>query len=270
MSSTKIVTSPSINAAAAQTRTTISVTNAAGTVNWGPSLSFTKRNDDTLLLVFLRASGYHSITTGAGGFLMNIDSTDYLIGGKHWTRQNGHSSYTSDSSIGGISAGTYTCQLRARCNSAGTMHANGDDTISFMIMEVGSKQPVGALPRLRGIAANVAPGSGNTTSTSYINIGLSKSFTKAKAGSKLIGFVAATAYQAVVGNWALGINGTDYDIVRRGVNEAGEHKTWVGVNEIAGVAAGTFTVELRVKVDAGQLNWDGNDNWSFMLIEVPE
>lgn len=271
MSVTKIGPAPSINARAAHSTATLSIAAAGGIVDWGASVAFRKRADDSHLLVFLRSSGYPSLATGRGQYYLQLGSTDYTIGVRHGTLANSHVSLSTDSTIVGVPAGSYTAQLRASCPSAGVWHAAGDDTQSFMVMEVGGQNPPGATgPRLRGIAATKYPSSGTLTSTSYVNAGLSKSFTKLQDETRLIFMITCSAFNSgFATHWGLNIDSADTDCAFRWINEAATHKTFCGFNERTGVDAGTYTVNLRHKVTGSTLAWDANDTWSFMVLEVP-
>lgn len=270
MSITRIAPPALVNIRSAWDNSTHSITSGVGIVDWGPSVSFTKVADDSLLLIALRQSGWHSVATGFGTWFLEIDSVDYIIGSRKYTTANDHASQSADSVIGGIPAGTYTCQLRAANNTSGNLQSDANDTQSFSIMEAGSQSPTGALPRLRGIVAHAIMGTVNVTSTSYVNTTLNKSFTKQYEDTRLVVQVVGGGFNlGMAVYFALQIDGTDYQVTRRWSNTSGQHKTHVGVREITGIGAGTYTVTLRVKVSGGTWSYNSGDSFSFQVLESP-
>lgn len=270
MSIARIAAAPCVNARAAQDNSTHNINTASGISNWGPSVSFTKNADDSLLLTFIRNSGWHTVATGTGQFYLGIDGTDYLVGGRKYDIANDHQTQSSAWPIAGIDAGTHTIQLKAATPTSGNLQTDANDTQSFMVMEVASQNPGGALPLLRGIVAHATMGSVNVTSTSYVNTTLNKSFTKLYEDTRLIVMMVAGGFNVgIVPTFAIQIDGTDTQICKRWTNTGGQHKTLAGVNEVTGVGAGTYTATMRVKVAAGTWSYNGGDDFSFMILEVP-
>jgi hypothetical protein len=124
-------------------------------------------------------------------------------------------------------------------------------------------------------ATRVAMGSGSTTSTSYTTppttVAISN-YLKYRSDTKIVYHVMCTAYVtgAAINYLAIGVNdGTNTtDVAYESFNVTSSHRTVAGTNQITGLSAGTYTFGLRWKVSAQTGATDGNDFWTFSVMET--
>jgi hypothetical protein len=98
-----------------------------------------------------------------------------------------------------------------------------------------------------------------TSSATYVNMAGTGSqtsfpFTKLNASTRIRVQMSATLYSTgATGGATLGarINGTDYDVVAIQTSVIGNRVSCTGIAYVTGVAAGTYTVQLRWKRNNG-------------------
>lgn len=133
-------------------------------------------------------------------------------------------------------------------------------------------------------ASAIVTGTRTTTSSTYVDWPasevLSFSFTKRRSDTRLIVEFSGTAYinsltSAPNTQWAVRINGTDYEVARYVWDQALAHKVISGITApITSIPAGTYTITLRAKTSAQTLTVDtagvgfGDVN-SVRVTEVP-
>lgn len=117
---------------------------------------------------------------------------------------------------------------------------------------------------------------GGTASATYVDVtGASKSITKvgASADSDLIVMLSVSCFVSVAGTvvrFGVRVNGVDIDMTQMPVNAASAHTPMpLGATRITGLAAGTYTVQVRVlRVSGtGTITVDVNDTVTMYLEE---
>lgn len=117
---------------------------------------------------------------------------------------------------------------------------------------------------------------GGTASATYVDVaGASKSITKvaASADSDLIVLLSVSCFVSVAGTvvrFGVRVNGVDIDMTQMPVNAAAAHTPLpMGATRITGLAAGAYTVQVRVlRVSGtGTITVDVNDTVSLYLEE---
>lgn len=140
-------------------------------------------------------------------------------------------------------------------------------------------QVLNAITRITNIATAWSESvSVSTTSASYIDVtGLSTSYTKNgdSSSSDLLVFVLTGWRTNSIANarWGVGIGGTDYDVVEFELTTMfNAHIQTVGWVKITGVAAGSYTVQGRVKRKSGTgtITSDSSDTFALLVIELPK
>lgn len=123
------------------------------------------------------------------------------------------------------------------------------------------------------VARVTATGTRTTTSATYVDIPTDTvalaSLVKKRSDTNLVITVEGSWYHTTSGNRltvGVNFNSTDYDIAARFANELSSHKTFAGSREISGVAAGTYTFTMRVKVGGGQYNIASGDNTNCLTV----
>lgn len=135
-----------------------------------------------------------------------------------------------------------------------------------------------AIAELRTGSAGLsnAAGAGTTTSSSYADVAgsTSVSFTKLQASTAIVAAVSLNCYITGATNTpvsvALSINATDYEIYEYFLNDISKHYPTNGYRRVTGVAAGTYTVQVRWKrvSGSGTVTTDVNDWVSVSLQEA--
>lgn len=128
-----------------------------------------------------------------------------------------------------------------------------------------------------GKSQRVLAASGNTTSTSYVNLpGGSNSFSFTKRrGTETKLILSGTMgffWGASPGGIHLGVrvDSTDYDLATVNANQNGIGLQITGANEVTGLAAGVKTITLRAKTAAGgTLTQDNLFTSTLTVLEVP-
>lgn len=123
-----------VNVSPSGTTTSSSFANIGGST----SVSFTKVDASSRLRVDLHVSCF---VTGSvpdvAEFGVLINGTDYAIMKGTISAASIHKTFSGIRLIGGIAAGTYTVQARwRRVSGSGTVTGDGDDRLSFAVMEV--------------------------------------------------------------------------------------------------------------------------------------
>lgn len=280
MSTRSIRPSHEVTARAVQDTSTynIAISIFGGYTDFGPSVSFAKTRSDTTLLVIGFVEGYADAGAAASNwyFAARVNGTDYQFGIFRPPVLNAATSCGGVVNIGGVPAGTYTVQMRASTDGAPPnmpLKTNSAYQQSMVVMEVAAGVVDGVVPTLAGWVGNeLGPSSRNTTSTTYVNWGPSVSFTKRSSGTRLVVIGTGSMYRTVAALTAtlgVNINSTDYDVVKRPIDVSTSHTQLAGATEITGLAAGTYTAQLRAKTSAGQINVDSGDCSSITILEVP-
>lgn len=137
-----------------------------------------------------------------------------------------------------------------------------------------------SMARLTNIATNWSTAVSVTadTNTSYVNLGMSVSWSKTGSAAQsdilVLMHIGWRVNTSVPSAWIFGINigGTDTDIVRREITtNAGSHYETIGFRQITGVAAGSYTPAIRMKrvSGTGSIGIDNNDTIMLLVGELP-
>ena len=121
-----------------------------------------------------------------------------------------------------------------------------------------------------------SPNATNTTSSTYVDLGLSPSsasFTKAANGTKIVirGSIGAYSTATLTGiKVGVKVNGTDYDCGYYFFNVASQHMPVSCMVAVTGLNAGAYTAQLRWKVTTGSgtATSDYNDWYSITVEET--
>jgi hypothetical protein len=116
-----------------------------------------------------------------------------------------------------------------------------------------------------------------STSTSYVDVsGTSTSWTKTGDSSSsnvlvVLLMSAWTSVAATIPAFGVRLGGVDYDLVAKTINEASSHNTLTAVRTLTGIAAGSYSPNLRFKRNSGTgaVTIDTGDTVSYLLLEVP-
>lgn len=117
-------------------------------------------------------------------------------------------------------------------------------------------------------------GAQSANSTTYISkTGGSFTFVKNRSSTIIDVIGTGSDYCTVAGDkyeLALQISGTDYSIGTFYHNTTGKHDGWAMMNQIPSIPAGTYTVLVRFRRNAGtgQVTWDNNDLICIRMMET--
>jgi hypothetical protein len=117
----------------------------------------------------------------------------------------------------------------------------------------------------------------NFTTTSYADFtGAAVSFTKLQTASLLSVSIALSGYmqttQPRTELIAVNIGGTDYQVNQYLFNALNDHRAWSGTVVLSGIAAGSYTVQTRGKLNgtSATATHDTGDTISIVVQEIPQ
>lgn len=118
-----------------------------------------------------------------------------------------------------------------------------------------------------------AGGSAAASNTTYSSIYTPLTMTKRYAGTKLRVDIRLSAFVVAVAGLvqvAAQVAGVDTIVTQFFFNDLGAHRSFGGSNDILGVAVGPVTVQGRIRVGIGTMQWniDANDWWTMNVMEV--
>ena len=123
--------------------------------------------------------------------------------------------------------------------------------------------------------ARMTSGSTSTASTSYVNWPSPQltvtSFVKTSASTSVIVTLSLSLYCSAAGGFDLAVSlaGSDRQIATYFMNSTGIHEGYSTMAEITGIAAGTYTIGLRLKAFGGStIQADTNDTYSMQVQEL--
>lgn len=236
----------------------------------------------TIAVTITKAAGTDLLISGFSGasvsaanetlFLgVNDGTTDYDLGRiRLFSSGSPRLNAAGTRLITGLGAGTYTLKLRVKTAGGSTITFQSTLSSFITVAEVAAQ------------AKTLTPSSAFTwTSSSYVDLldasgGSAVSVTITKASGASTGLMLR-ATLSCVGNTVtnssvtLGVNDgtTDWDVARLRVTSA-SHRQLVGEVMLTGLAAGTYTLKLRVKSSASvQINFNNATNSaSLSALEV--
>lgn len=207
---------------------------------------------------FLNTTASQTCTLG-----VNDGTTDYDLGRNRTFTSSGYLESTGARLITGLGAGTFTFKLRCKQSAASGNMLSGANTTTFITaIECNSGALVAS-------ATTAAPGTSFTwTSTSYVDLlnapagsTISVTVTKAQGASTnlIVRGSLSLLGAATPDTVTLGVNDgtTDYAL-SRATTDNSPHVTMIGEAALTGLAAGSYTLKLRVKTVGGQTQTFGS------------
>lgn len=125
------------------------------------------------------------------------------------------------------------------------------------------------------VARVVPTGGRSTTSTTYVTIPTDtvvlSSLVKKRSDSNIVISVGGSCFCTVGGgvlSFGVNFNSTDYDVYQQFINTTNAYFPFSSSREVSGIAAGTYTFTLKVKISAGTWNIDTNGLLNLIVEEV--
>lgn len=217
-----------------------------------------------------------SLSTNA----VTITGTQSVTGTKNFTSL-GTTPLNGDNVSSGTVADARIASTLARDSEVAAAYlalATGGQTVSGTTTFSGGVIANGKRQGNATVNLNNACGSGTTTSSSYANFPATSSFSFTKqyssSDTSLKVDLHVTSYATSVTSsvsFGVNINSTDTDVAQLTYNTANNHTQTSGTKVITGLAAGTYTVQIRWKRTggAGTVTVDGADWVSMTVQEVP-
>jgi hypothetical protein len=174
---------------------------------------------------------------------------------------------TDDFFIANAGLSTKGVEIDPSSGAAGTLlRHNGTKYVSV------AEESVAQYPNVAYVSA-IVNGAGTTSSTMVDVPNISVSFTKNKAGTKVLFEAQWSWYNTNAGGtyyWGFQINGTDYQVFQMtGTNLASTRLPGACSFMLSGLAAGTYTVKLRYRTNGtGTLMMDSGDVACMTVTEV--
>lgn len=113
---------------------TVSTTSTAW-ADFGPSLSFDKKQGAATNLAIIFFGYGYTANTGNVAFAIKTGFTDTLVAQRDVNRAISHTGFAGACILTGLSAGTSTLQVRAKVNSGNTLYMNASSSIGLLIVE---------------------------------------------------------------------------------------------------------------------------------------
>lgn len=237
--------------------------------------TFVKRRADTNMVFMILGAAYADAAT-QHNFTIRIDGTNYGSAAFTQNIANDYHGMALFIEVPGVPAGSHTISIRCSTGAGRTISTQTTSQWSLLAMEcMPARLDAEPLVGNRMVSWSMQQ-QGNVqtiNSTTYASIGLTRSFTKKGADTRLIALFMGSCFCGVNtagAQFGVDIDGTTTDIASHDINVANHHDLFAGAVEIAGVAAGARTLTLKWKrYGTGTLNSDANDTQSLLVMEVP-